>query len=119
MKRIVLALVFLAGVAATAAASAEGDETPRPPQRQHEILSDRPSGFWTSNRPAQHGAYRWRLLAVGCVLATGTGFLLFRLLRRAGADRIRGGVTSPRTAGTPPSPPASPDGKLPGARVVR
>jgi hypothetical protein len=60
--------------------------------REREILRERPSGFWTSNRPATHGAYRWRLLGVGVVIAGAMGFVIVRTLRRASesrADRAR------------------------------
>jgi hypothetical protein len=57
------------------------------PPTTHEILSTRPSGFWTSNRPATHGAYRWRLLGLGVVIAVGTGYAMLRLLKRASAER--------------------------------
>ena len=57
--------------------------------RQREILRERPSGFWTSNRPAVGGAYRWRLLGLGAVIAAGTGFLIVRTIRRANAERSR------------------------------
>ena len=55
--------------------------------RQHEILKERPSGFWTSNRPAVGGSYRWRLLGIGVVIAGGMGFVIIRTLRRANASR--------------------------------
>jgi hypothetical protein len=67
-------------VAAAAPASAE-------PPTTHEILSERPSGFWTSNRPAVGGAYRWRLLGLGVVIAAITGYGMLRLVRRASAER--------------------------------
>jgi hypothetical protein len=57
------------------------------PPRTHEILSERPSGFWTSNRPAVGGAYRWRLLGIGVVIAAITGYGMLRLVRRASAER--------------------------------
>jgi hypothetical protein len=46
--------------------------------RPRERLSQRPSGFWLSNRPAQGGAYRYGklLLGVGLVILTGIGMLL-------------------------------------------
>jgi len=53
--------------------------------RPHEVLSDRPSGFWTSNRPAVGGAYKWRLLEIGCAVALLTGWLTFRLVKNAKA----------------------------------
>jgi len=53
--------------------------------RPHEVLSDRPSGFWTSNRPAVGGAYKWRLLELGCAIALLTGWLTYRLIRNAKA----------------------------------
>jgi hypothetical protein len=44
----------------------------------------RPSGFWTSTRPAQHGAYRYRLLAIGVtVMLITLGFMLW-VIRRKG-----------------------------------
>jgi hypothetical protein len=57
------------------------------PPHTHEILSNRPSGFWTSNRPAVGGAYRWRLLGIGVVIAAITGYGMLRLVRRASAER--------------------------------
>jgi hypothetical protein len=55
------------------------------PPTTHEILFNRPSGFWTSNRPAEGGAYRWRLLAIGGGVAALTGGMLVVLIRRARA----------------------------------
>lgn len=72
-------LVFGLGIGVRAA-SAEPPDT-------HEILTNRPSGFWTSNRPAIGGAYRYRLLGLGVVIAGVTGFFVVRALRRANAER--------------------------------
>jgi len=68
----------LAGAAAPARAE---------PPTTHEVLSERPSGFWTSNRPAVGGAYRWRLLGLGVVIAALTGYGMLRLVKRASAER--------------------------------
>jgi len=57
------------------------------PPTTHEILSNRPSGFWTSNRPAVGGAYRYRLLGIGVVLVIITGIGMLRLVKRANAER--------------------------------
>lgn len=57
------------------------------PPNTHEVLSARPSGFWTSNRPAEGGAYRWRLLGIGVVIAAVTGYGMLRLIKRANAER--------------------------------
>jgi hypothetical protein len=57
------------------------------PPNTHEVLSTRPSGFWTSNRPAEGGAYRWRLLGIGVVIAAVTGYGMLRLIKRANAER--------------------------------
>jgi len=75
----VFAAVLALGIAAPAA-SAE-------PPTTHEILNEKPSGFWTSNRPAVGGAYRWRLLGIGVVIAAITGYGMLRLVRRASAER--------------------------------
>ncbi|MEO8705115.1 MAG: hypothetical protein ABI867_33990 [Kofleriaceae bacterium] len=81
MRRLVIAFV-VAVMAGTAAADGPADETPQPP-RDHEVLRERTSGFWTSNRPAENGAYRWRLLGIGLGLMAITGFVMVRLVRRA------------------------------------
>lgn len=92
MRRLVLAFALFA------AAPVSADELPadqsakidRGPMgtnpvddvsRPHEILSDRPSGFWTSNRPAVGGAYKYRLLLIGVGLAALTGFFTYRLVK--------------------------------------
>jgi hypothetical protein len=73
MCRMLLALVL--------AAAAPGRARAEPPNT-HEILYNRPSGFWTSNRPAVGGAYRYRLLLIGVAVAGITGYLTWRLIRR-------------------------------------
>jgi len=77
---LALALGIAFAAAQPAVAGAE-------PPKTHEILSNRPSGFWTSNRPAVGGAYRWRLLGIGVVIAAITGYGMLRLVRRANAER--------------------------------
>jgi hypothetical protein len=76
MKRLVL-LVVLAFAGAAAA----------DPPTTHEVLTERPSGFWTSNRPAVGGRYRWRLLGIGIAIAGTMGLVTYRLLRRANEER--------------------------------
>lgn len=77
-----VALGLMLGVLGTAAPLARAE-----PPTTHEILENRPSGFWTSNRPAVGGAYRWRLLGLGVVIAAVTGYTMLRLVRRANAER--------------------------------
>ena len=79
MKRLVVAVALALG-----AASAYAE-----PPNTHEIIYNRPSGFWTSNRPAIGGAYRYRLLLLGVVIAGVTGYLTWRAIRRAEQDRTR------------------------------
>lgn len=79
MRRFVLAIGFVFALAAPVLAE------PPTVERPHEILSDRPSGFWTSNRPAVGGAYKYRLLGIGVVVAALTGWLTIRLIRNAKA----------------------------------
>jgi hypothetical protein len=59
------------------------------PPHTHEIIYTRPSGFWTSNQPAEHGAYKWRLLGIGCAVALATGLLMWRVVKRATPTRPR------------------------------
>jgi hypothetical protein len=83
MRRIVLTLAMMFALGAAAApAFAEPPDT-------HEVLTERPSGFWTSNRPAVGGAYRYRLLLIGVAVALGTGFVMWRIIRKANAERVR------------------------------
>lgn len=55
--------------------------------RQPQMLDSRPSGFWTSNRPARGGAYRWRIMAAGGVVLAITMFFVLRLLFRTARER--------------------------------
>jgi hypothetical protein len=85
MRRLVLVAIVALGLGlGLRAAAAE----PQLTTRKVEVLTHRPSGFWTSNRPAVGGAYRWRLLGIGVVLASGAGLLMWRLTRRANAERL-------------------------------
>jgi len=52
------------------------------PPNTHEILYNRPSGFWTSNLPATNGAYKYRLLLIGCAIALGMGWLMYRVVKK-------------------------------------
>lgn len=78
-----LALAFAFMAIAPAAALAE----PPPPRPQ---LTEKPSGFWTSTRPAKGGAYRYRMLGIGVAIAAATGFIMLRVIRKHGA---RAGAT--------------------------
>lgn len=79
---LTLATVVALGVLGVAGPAARAE-----PPTTHEIIYTRPSGFWTSNRPAVGGAYRWRLLGLGVAIAALTGFGMVRLVRRANAAR--------------------------------
>lgn len=87
MRRLLVPLFVLF----TLAAAACGDDTQGPdvtPQkRKHEILTERPSGFWTSNKKAEGGSYRWRLMGVGIVLLVITGGGITMLIKKANAER--------------------------------
>jgi hypothetical protein len=87
VRRLLVPLFLVVSLAAAAC----GDDTQGPditPQkREHEILTERPSGFWTSNKKAEGGSYRWRLMGIGIALLaiTGTGITL--LIKKANAER--------------------------------
>ena len=82
MRRFLLLVVASVALAAVAPAPAQAE-----PPHTHEIIYTRPSGFWTSNRPAVGGAYRWRLLGIGTVICGLTAYFVIRALRRANAER--------------------------------
>jgi hypothetical protein len=71
VKKLVLAILLAWGALAFAQ------------PREREVLRERPSGFWTSNKPAQGGAYRWRLLGIGGAIAGTMGLVMLRVLRNA------------------------------------
>jgi hypothetical protein len=75
------------GFALTVALAVFAPDASAEPPTTHEIIYTRPSGFWTSNRPAVGGAYRWRLLGIGVGLIIVTGYGMLRLVRRANAER--------------------------------
>jgi hypothetical protein len=78
MRRLALTLALLVGAPLAAAE----------PPTTHEIIYTKPSGFWTSNRPAEPGhEYRWRLLLIGVGLVAVTGFFMLRLVKKANAER--------------------------------
>jgi hypothetical protein len=81
MRRLVLAAMMVFGFGLGAANVAAE------PPTTHEVIYTKPSGFWTSNRPAVGGSYRWRLLGLGVVILAITGFGMRRLIRRANAER--------------------------------
>lgn len=72
MRRLVFVVVL--AIAPARAALAE-------PPTTHEVLVNRPSGFWTSNRPAVGGAYRYRLLLIGVAIALGMGWMTYRIVK--------------------------------------
>ena len=86
-----LAFVLLLGLVGASFAPAAFAEPPT----THEVIYERPSGFWTSNRPAVGGAYRYRMLLIGVAIAGLTGVLTFRKLRRVSAER-RAAQSPPR-----------------------
>lgn len=73
MRRLVMIVALALG---GGIASAE-------PPTTHEIIYTRPSGFWTSNRPAENGSYRYRLLGIGVAIAGIMGFVMLRLIKKA------------------------------------
>jgi hypothetical protein len=75
MKRLVVCVALALGAVSATSALAE-------PPESHEIIYNRPSGFWTSNRPAVGGAYRYRLLLIGCAISLGMAWLIIRIIRK-------------------------------------
>ncbi|GAB4517533.1 MAG: hypothetical protein Tsb0020_36140 [Haliangiales bacterium] len=47
----------------------------------------KPSGFWTSGRPATGGAYRYPLLAIGTIVCLCTAGFMIWVIRRHPAQR--------------------------------
>jgi hypothetical protein len=97
MRRLVIALVLGLGLTLGVAAPAFADD-PSPDfapnvdpsllkerhMREPEILHAKPSGFWTSNRPAVGGAYRYRMLLIGVGIASIMGTIMIVVIKRNG-----------------------------------
>ena len=106
---IVIALVLMCGATAFAQeakpyatphaplpGAANSDDPWQPPpkpteaqmqQQMNEQTRTGRSGFWTSPYPAQHGAYRYRLLILGVGIASIMGFTAWRLVKRTQPPR--------------------------------
>jgi hypothetical protein len=108
MKRLALALMIaFGGVAVAEPESTAPTFEFNPGERPHEILHGGPSGMWTSNIPVGNShAYRWRLLAIGGVIAGSMGFLMWHLIKKANAvprATIVRAASSPASARRAPS----------------
>lgn len=79
MQRLVIALVL-----AFCALPASAEPGAGPPPMEQPVGR---SGFWTSPYPAKNGAYRYRLLGIGCALVLTTGLVTWRLVKKANAFR--------------------------------
>ncbi|MEZ4404184.1 MAG: hypothetical protein R3B06_29450 [Kofleriaceae bacterium] len=115
------AAVALALTLGAGAAAAQPDPTgfgPSPTEPEHmkrpEVLTGRPSGYWTSTRPANGARYRWRIMGMGGLALAVTGVLLSRKLRQI--NRARDGAPAPWPA---QSQAATGDAGLPVARAVK
>jgi hypothetical protein len=84
-----IAVSLAIGVAPASAQPASAPAASAPQHKTPEILTQKPSGFWTPNRPATGGAYRWRLLGIGAAILAITGYGMLRLVRRANRDRAK------------------------------
>ncbi len=81
IRAVVLALAMFA------ASPAEAQPQPSEVPTEFEPPAKRPSGFWGTTERAKGGAYRWKLLGIGVVLAVVTGAVMLRLVRRANSQR--------------------------------
>lgn len=93
MRKLALALI-LAATPLSALADEPASAPLEPPPSMYDQPRGRPSGFWTSTRPAKDGAYRYRLLGIGLVFAAGGGLLVRHVIKKANAERGRGAPTA-------------------------
>lgn len=98
MRRIALALLLAIAAAAPALAAdpiAPGEITPDDAtidpallkvstMKTPEVLNAKPSGFWTSNRPAKDGAYYYWMMGVGAAVSATVGLIALIVIRRSG-----------------------------------
>ncbi len=91
---VAIALVLGLGVADAVAQPDPGGfgAPPTEPEgmRRPEVLVGRPSGFWTSTRPAKGSRYRWRIMVAGGLVLAATGFFVARAIKNANRGSVRG-----------------------------
>lgn len=78
MRRLVLLVVLAFATPTAFAQSAQEQEAMSQPQGR--------SGFWTSPHPAKT-PYRWRMMAIGGGLLAITGYVMWRLVKKASSER--------------------------------
>jgi len=87
MRRIALVLALVTVAAGITLSLWSSPGTPSDPTKTEWAKEyRRPSGFWTSTRPATNGAYRYRLLGIGLALIGATGAVMVLLVNRANAN---------------------------------
>jgi hypothetical protein len=82
---VIRAVAFALALFAASPVAAQPQPSEAPTQVEPPAL--RPSGFWGTTQRATGGAYRWKLLGIGVVLAAVTGAVMLRLVRRANSQR--------------------------------
>jgi hypothetical protein len=88
VKRLLVAIALACGLALAAGAAADPAPQVDPAllserhMREPEILHAKPSGFWTSNRPAIGGAYRYRMMLIGIGIAAIMGTIIVVVIKR-------------------------------------
>ncbi len=108
MRRLLMLVVLVLGVAAPGVAMAQAAAAPTSAQQSDEAKvfeqqlksgqvikgeyaeaprSPRGSGFWTSNVPTPNHPYRWSYMAVGLGICAVMGLFVFTLIRRAARQR--------------------------------
>jgi len=107
MRRVLMLVVLVLGVALPAVAAAQtaaetaSQQQADEAQIQQQVKSGqvvegkfataprsrRGSGFWTSNVPTPNHPYRWKYMAVGLGICALMGLLVLTLIRRAARQR--------------------------------
>ena len=86
MMRLLLVLGFVLGLGLGGLAPSLGVAHAQP---AGQMQSPRPSGFWGSGQSRGKGAYRWKLLGVGVGIGAIAGVVMWKLTRRANAERAQ------------------------------
>lgn len=87
MSRLVVATCLALGLSLGVAISASPAAAQPAPQEQ--VRAPKPSGFWGAGDRGP-GAYRWKLLGIGVLIAAASGLVMWRLVRRASLARELG-----------------------------
>ena len=88
MSRLLATVALVLGLSVVVPVATVDVANAQPTAAQEQMHKPKPSGFWGAGERGP-GAYRWKLLGIGVAIAAVSGLVMWRLVRRASADRSK------------------------------